>query len=275
MAFDWDAPAYENTTAMYRPPNNPPNQYYPGVLSPQDAVAPQMWTTEQFIKGWNFQQSAYVQALLDAHGYLSGEYHQGQWYDKTITALNDAMDASRSERMEFSKFLMTGAPPKLASGSLSSSSGGGTGPDMSPKTYTETSTNTTDTTSNQVNLSSRAGARQVLVGALATELGREPTAHEVSVFLRNLNRRERRNPTVSHTTGTTTTTSSRTVDPSKSGSSTTSSSKTTGETTTTTKQSNVDPAAMAERFAKQENPEEWRMFQNAQYYDVLAQMLGM
>jgi hypothetical protein len=260
----------EDTALQSYGPTNVP------VVGPSGGVIPgqyqkpenQYVTLQGLIGGMSDERTMYIQALLAAHGYLTGDYHRGKWYDKTIEALSDAMAASRAEREPLLPFLMSGLT-KEEMQDAGITGGGGTGDDMSPQTYTDSSTSTATNTT--IALSSRSTARAVLTAALESELGRKPTSKEVSMFLRSLNAREEKNPATS--TSTTTSSSTSTVTPKKNGQDTVSSS--TSDTTTTSKEANVDPNAMGERFAEKENPREWQKFQDAQYYGVIEQMLGM
>jgi len=234
-----------------------------------DGVPPTWLQLQSFIAKMDFEESAALQQILAAHGFLTGKYKVGGWYDKTEEALRDAFAASRADRKPFMRFLFEGLPAEDVPAFYGGKGAGGGGGYSGPMTYSSSESSTSTNTA--IQLSSRATARAVLESALANELGREPTKRETTAFLRALNQKEEANPTV--TTSTTDSSSTSVVDQGKKGSDTDTTSS--SNTTTTSRDSNVDPNQMAERFAKKENPQEWKRFQDAQYFDVLAQMLGM
>jgi hypothetical protein len=104
------------------------------------------------------------------------------------------------------------------------------------------------------NITSRPTAQSLLKQVLAQELGREPTSAEVSRFVKALNKEERANPSINRSTTTSTAKGS--------------------STTSTSTPSKVDPGAEAEEFGETVSPQERRMFQSSNYYDVIASMVG-
>lgn len=199
----------------------------------------------------------YQQALWNT-GYLTpdDDFQIGLMGEDTVSALQDFWGTANMNGLsdkELYDYITSG---KGGSSSSSSSSyygsGGGSGADYSP--YTST------TTTSSVNLSSRAGARAFLVQAMATEMGREPTQKELTKFLRRLNAKEEKSPTVTKTTTTT--------DPSPSGDSTTTSDS-------TTKQSKVDAGREAEKYAEQIGGNEANSFQASNFMSVIESMVGL
>ena len=94
---------------------------------------------------------------------------------------------------------------------------------------------------------------QILQNALAQELGRKPTDTELTRFTRALNRKGGRQPDGHHHP--------------LPGDGSSVSSK--------TKQGNVDPNTSAESFAKTVSPLSANRFQDSQYLNVIANMIGV
>ena len=196
------------------------------------------------------------QMMLYNTGYLTPDedWHVGVLDEGTIGALQEYLgDANRmgmTKEQLFNYIRQNGKSTGMTSGS--SSSYGSSGADYSPYTTTTTQSNVT--------LSSRASARAFLIQAMASEMGREPTAAEVRRFTRLLNARQEKNPTTTKTTTTT--------DPSPSGDSTVTSKS-------TTKESKVDPTQAAERYAEKIGGNEANRFQAANFMSVIEQMVGL
>jgi hypothetical protein len=146
----------------------------------------------------------------------------------------------------------------------------GGGPGSSGPT-SSSSVSSSSQTQKSISLTSREAAMSVLGNALSQELGRQPTQDELTRFTTALNRREMANPTVTKSTSTTSTNASSST--SGSHQSNRSSSSTSG--TSISKQGNVDTGYEATQFAKSGAlaPERNR-FQDSQYMDVIAQMIG-
>lgn len=196
---------------------------------------------------WSQQQVIYAQSVLAARGKLTGDYWVGHFDTKTKAAMQEAFMEANWYNMTLAEYftLSKAELKELTEGGDGGGSlgGGGGGP-----------TTTTGTTTS-INLSGPAEARSVLSSVMAQYLGRAPTRTEIDQFLKNLNRRERRNPSV--TDYTTTTEGTHT------------------DTTTTTKGGSVDATGLAEDFVGENRPAEQHRFQTGQYFDVLANMLGM
>lgn len=176
-------------------------------------------------------------------GYLP-TYVPGVITDRTQNALTRLLTRANKNGMTVEQMLHTRKAAFKALGLTDSlSGGGGGGGGGGPRTVTQSS----------VNLTSREGAMQILQNALAQELGRKPTDTELTRFTRALNRKEAANPTVTTTH--------------YSGDGSSVSSK--------TKQGNVDPNTSAESFAKTVSPAERNRFQDSQYLNVIANMIGV
>jgi hypothetical protein len=203
----------------------------------------------------------YLQKLMAMKGYIEGKYNPGIWDAKSKDGLREVFLDGADGNYTFGELLGV-TPQQLKSGDMAGLGGGGAQPSRSVSNSTSTST------SRSVNLSTASGARAVLTGALQTELGREPTAHEVQSFLRGLNRAEQRNASTS-----TSTSSSHDVSTSdgKGHSQSTGTSTSNSESVS----HNFSPEVMAQRFARQNNKQEFKQYQDAGYYDVIAGMLGM
>lgn len=165
----------------------------------------------------------------------------------------------------------TGKP--LAGGAGPAGSGG-----VSTSSSSSSSVSTSRQTQRSITLTSREGAMAVLSNALAQELGRQPSQAELTRFTKSLNAAQMANPDVSTSTSTTATQASQSGSSSTSGSHTSShtSSRSSSNTTGTSinKQGNVDPAYEATQFAKTTAPAERNRFQDSQYFDVIANMIG-
>lgn len=191
------------------------------------------------------------QQMLQANGLLASTgYSRGNWDDPTREALMKAMYQANKAKMPLQAWLQRGAllNPDYVNGTGSYAGATYNGPV------------TTTQTSSSINLTSRGTARLILAQALAQELGREPSPNEVSDFLKGLNQREENNPSVTTTTTTT-------KPDGKHDTSVTSTSR--------TKEPNTNPTAMAERFAEGVDPKESERYQTGNYYNVIAQMLGV
>lgn len=202
----------------------------------------------RIIAGTNPADTLYYQQLLEANGFLGGSYSKGNWDPASREALRMAMWAANRDKTPLDEYLGTGAFYDKQFG-----------PNGQPAPYTGPTTTTQ--TSESTNLSSRPTARAVLAGALATEMGREPSRAEVDAFLTGLNMAEKKNPTI------TTTTTTSDPNPKDHTVAVTSSS--------TTEQSDVDPAAKARNYAKDLDPQEAKRYQEGNYYGLIAQMLGV
>jgi hypothetical protein len=179
-------------------------------------------------------------ALYNA-GYLTGNFRAGFFDRNTEEALSDAMaDANRNGMKLPEMFGMIAQGQKGLKGSGSSGGGGGGG---GPR----------DIVSKSVSLTGRAGAQSVLTQALAQQLGREPTAKEVTRFLHSLNAEERQHPTITRT------------HISAGG----------ANQSSTTEQSDVDASGEAVQWGKKNKAlkGEATKYQDSLYYDVLSSML--
>lgn len=181
------------------------------------------------------------QMAANALGYLP-TFVPGSMTEKTRSGLERLFGDANKSGLTVEQMLHRRKASFKALG-LTDSLGGGGGGGGGPRTVTQSS----------VNLTSREGAMQILQNALAQELGRKPTGSELTRFTRALNRRESKNPTVTTTN--------------YSGDGSHVSSK--------TKQGNVDPTTSAESFAKTVAPAERNRFQDSQYLNVIADMLGV
>lgn len=189
---------------------------------------------------WDTQRKLYSLGLLPT--FIPGTYD-----NKTRDALEKAYAIANANGVSLDGMLANrdNLQKMLAKAGYGGGSGGGGGGGASagPRTITQTS----------VNLTSREGAQQILAQALTQQLGRQPTPAELTRFTKALNVQEKANPTVT------------TQHISASGAS----------QSTTTKQGNVDPQFQADKFAKTTSPAERNRFQDSQYMDVLANMLGV
>lgn len=225
--------------------------------------------------GASRQQVAAQQMLLYNAGYLSssgdwaiGTMTQGYMEDQLRKAMGDANRNGLTLNELYDRIragVMKG--PDSPFGSSAGSGGGYTGP-----TTTTTTSDTTQSSEN-VQLTGRGTARQLMIGALAQEIGREPNGREVSRFLRALNKEQRQHPSTSVTESSSTTTS--TTDPDPKSHSTAVSTSTDATSSTTTKESKIDPGTEAEKFAEHVSPKEESRFEGAGFMDVIAQMLGV
>lgn len=215
-----------------------------------------------------------VQARLYNMGLLDGGSFMPGIYDPTTRdALENAMTIANANGLtlgEMQKILKEGGKTAQQMGWTSTSGGSGAAPSYEP--YTTTTNSTTVSTNENISLTGRGGARALLVQALASEIGREPTRKEVSRFLKSLNAAERRNPTT--TKSTTESSNTTTTDPSPSGdTSVTSNTKT--DTQNVTRQSDLDPGQKAIQFARQTGGNEAKRFQAANFFSVIEQMVGL
>ena len=101
------------------------------------------------------------------------------------------------------------------------------------------------------NLTGRARARAQLKQMMTQMLGRAPSEGEVDDYLATLNAREEADPTIRTTTYTRS-----------------------GDSSTVTEASDVDPALIAERQIKGDNPKEYEANQRLRYYNAMLSMLG-
>lgn len=186
---------------------------------------------------WAFQH----QSLMAAAGYMSKDDVGALWTTDLTGDYAKALSDANQNYMSIDDWLRYRAGMASAAASSRGSRGGG------PSTSTSTN--------RSVRLTSRASAQAILKQTLAQELGREPTAAEVTRFVKSLNKEERANPQV-------TTTTSRSDGKGNSSSS------------STTKESSVDPMSEGEEFAETASPQEARMFQHGQLYDVISRMAG-
>lgn len=178
-----------------------------------------------------------VQGGLYSLGYLT-KFVPGVYDQHTRDALERAMADANRNGMSLEQMLNSQRSSGSQFGGGGSGGGGGGGGGT--------------TVQRSISLTSREGAMSVLQGALANELGRQPTPKELTDFTKALNAKEQANPTV-----TTTTVSGKNV-------------------SQTTKQGNVDPNVTATDFAKQTpRAAERNKFQDSQYLDVISQMLGV
>jgi hypothetical protein len=102
-----------------------------------------------------------------------------------------------------------------------------------------------------VTLTGKSRARAQLRSMMAEMLGRAPSPGEVEEYVSRLNTAESNDPTV-----------------------TTYTYQRDGDVSTEVEQTDVDAATIAERYAKKENPEEYREYQALNYYNALAAMMG-
>lgn len=186
---------------------------------------------------------SYQQALARAN-YMSGSKVAPVYTEDFQKAMAKAMTDANFNGMSLDSLLAMRALG-ANSGSVGGSGGGGGGGGGS---------STSTSISKSYNITSRPTAQSLLKQTLAQELGREPTAAEVSRFVKSLNKEERANPSISRST---------TVSTAKGSSS-----------TSTNTPSSVDPGARAEQFAETTSPDERHMFQQSNYYDVIANMVG-
>jgi len=189
---------------------------------------------------WKMYQTQ--QALARA-GYMSLTKASMAYTSDFQTAMASAMtDANYSGGLSLETlFAMRGA---------GAASAGVKGPGRGPGSGSSTSTNT----SKSYSITSRASAQQLLKSSLAKELGREPQEWEINRFVASLNKDEHANPGVSTTV----------THSSASGSS----------SSTTSTPSSVDPQAKADQYGRTVSPTERHMYQDKNYYDVIAQMVG-
>ena len=184
---------------------------------------------------------SYQQALARA-GYMSATKASPTYTMDFQNAMAKAMTDANYSGMSLDSLLAMrtlGANGASVGGAGGSGSGGST-----------TSTNI----SKSYNITSRPTAQSLLKQVLAQELGREPTGAEVSRFVKALNKEERANPSINRST---------TVSSAKGSS-----------TTSTSTPSKIDPGAEAEQFGEKVSPQERHMFQQSNYYDVIANMVG-
>lgn len=268
---NWDSPS--NTGSYVGVPDaykvqigyqaNPAEATHYGVsaaFDPVYAVPQYHYADIQALWGKPSAQVLATQMKLYALGYLPS-FVPGTMTQKVQDAAEKAMtDANRNgltlEQMLAKRNQALGAAPGAAGGG----GGGGGGP--------TSSTSYSSSTQKSISLTSREGAYAVLANALGQELGRAPTQAELTRFTNALNSKERANPTVTQQSGVTQTTQS------VSGSHATSHSSSSG--TSTSKQGNVDAGYEALQFAdsKPLAPERNR-FQDSQYMDTIAQMIGV
>lgn len=230
---------------------------FTGIAPPEVKYQQPLYTYENIASLSGNPQAIIAQQMkLYNTGYLTPDedWHIGVLDEGTIGALQEFYgDANRmgmTTEQLYEYIRKNGKSTGMTTGSYGYGSGGAE--DYSP--YTQT------TTQSNVTLSTRASARAFLVQAMATEMGREPTAQEVRRFTRMLNAREEKNPSVTKTTTTT--------DPSPSGDSTVTSDS-------TTKPSKVDPGRAAEKFAEKEGGNEAQRFQTANFMSVIEAMVGL
>lgn len=223
---------------------------------------------QESIASW--QMRLYNMGFLD-EGSMNGI---GIMNEGTYEAMQAAMATANQNGMNLTQLernIIAGRPVEKAMG-FTSSGGYGSGSTNPYEPTTTTSTSTSTSTQENVSLTGRGGARAVLVNAMATEMGREPTPNEVRRFLRSLHAAERRNPSRSRTTSTTTSTT--TTDRDRSGD-TSVDTDTDTDTRTVSRQSNVDPTQKAEKFAEQIGGKEAERFQAANFFSVIEQMVGL
>lgn len=232
-----------------------------GGASPEDRALTQTW-----------------QAILAIHGYLDGDYNHGMWDAKSVGALEDAFDTARMNRVPLMEVLQT-SPAQLRKETGATAGDASGTPQTSTSDSTSHSTSTSTSISRSVNLSTRSAARAILTSAMATALGREPTAQEVQEFQNGLNADERRHASVSRSNSTSESSGSShsTSTRAPGGSHTTS---TSNETSTSDSQSHstsysTSPDAQAKQFAEQNNKKEFSRYQGGRYMDVIAALIGM
>jgi hypothetical protein len=217
---------------------------------------------------------ASIQMRLYNMGLLSGgSFMLGIFDETTHDSLEEAMTIANANGYtlgEMEDILKEGK--KTAQQMGWTSDGGGSGSTASYSPYTTTQTSTTVSTSENIALTGRGGARALLVQALANEIGREPTKKEVTRFLRSLNAAERKNP--STTKSTTKSTSTTTTDPSPSGD-TSVTQNTETDTKNVTRQSDLDPGQKAIQWARQHGGNEAKRFQAANFFSVIESMVGL
>ena len=176
------------------------------------------------------------QYQLYALGYLHS-FTPGRMGASTESAFLRAAEDANKNGMTFEQMLAQGKGGPGSPGSGARGPGGG-----GPRTVTQSS----------INLTSREGAQQILANALAQQLGRQPSDSELTRFTRSLNAHERANPTVTTTHYAAGGTAS----------------------SSTTKQGNVDTGYEADQFGKKVAPAERNRFQDSQYMDIIASMIG-
>jgi len=162
-------------------------------------------------------------------------------YEQALTAANlegKPVTAYLSDSIELRRQLDKAGLLDLSGAGYGGSSGG-------TAKFDPTKTRTT------VTKTSRARARALLRSMMTDMNGRAPTEAEVDQFLSKLNSQEAADPTV-----------------------TTYTYQRDGDMTTTTDPSNVDPALIAERQVKNQNPKEYEAYQRLKYYESMLSLLG-
>jgi len=215
-----------------------------------------------------------LQDKLAVLGYIRGTVNPGD-IGQIEAAYKSAMaDANHVGAKSVNRYLDDKLRMYAASGGLGSgdSGSGGSGSGGST-TYSSTSISNQSMVSRSVNLTGRGTAEGILRSALQQQLGRAPSKKEVSDFKRALNRKERRNPTITRSNSSTTTNTTTTTK----GKSQSSTSNTSGSSKSVTKQSDIDPGEEALDFATSSKAlrRERNRYQDAQYMDVLSNMLGL
>lgn len=220
-----------------------------------------------------------LQARLSRAGFLSTMIPRDPY--STFSAYRTALSAANLAGMPIKEYLdereglISGAASGM-SGSSGGYGGGGGGSSSSTFTSSSSSSDVSNMTTRSINLTGKGQAESLLRTALLQQLGRVPTDDEVSRFKRLLNQQERKNPTVTKSSSKSNTSSTTTTTTKGQSSSSSTSSRTSGSSTSTTKQSDIDPSEEALDFAQSKQfRKERKMYQDLNYYNVLADMIGM
>lgn len=208
------------------------------------------------------------QRMLAAAGMLS-TFAPGR-ADSTYNAYKAAMTEANREGITLKDYL--GQRAAAIQRGTPGGGGGGGGSSSSSSSFSSTSSSSSSMTSESVSLTGRGQAESLLRQAMTQQLGRAPTNKEVAKFKRALNTQEKKNPTITKSTSNSTTTTTG----SSKGTHQTSSSTTTGTQKSTTKQSDIDAGEEALDFARSKPfKSERKMYQDMQYYDAIAEMIGL
>jgi hypothetical protein len=102
-----------------------------------------------------------------------------------------------------------------------------------------------------VTLTGRGAARENLKMMMTEALGRAPKESEVNAYVDRLNAKEKADPSIRTTTYTRD-----------------------GDSSSVTEETDVDPALIAERQIKRENPKQYQEYQELNYYNAMLQLMG-
>lgn len=280
------APSYDHTV-MAPPPRvldeGKGGRGQSGVHGQYDVYYQPQYTQQDVLDFKNMapQQVFYWQDLLARAGMLS-TFTPGNSLGGSTSAYATALKEADDRHMSVEDFLnnqiaqkssTAGSTSSRYSGGGSSGGGGGSSTTSSSSSMTATS----NSTMRAVNLTSRASAENILRSALQMSIGRAPSDEEVKDFARALQKKERANPTVTKQHSVTKSNQSSTTTSTAKSSSTSGSSTSNTTGSTTTKQGNVDAEKEARDFGTSTKPlrREHHAYQGMQYYNVIADMLGM